>query len=178
MHLYLSSQRRTGPEAFWGMPHGQHTLLCSSDGGLLAVGNNGNGQLGLGHVRSQWELAEVPWGGAKLVQVECGIFHSLVLDEEGTVWETGLSRFYEPQSTFKQVLELPKIIQVAAGSPQSAAVDIDGNLWVWTTENSLSWASTTPRKVEGLQPLRRVACGWGFLVGEAEEGLWVLGITS
>ena len=57
----------------------------------------------------------------------------------------------------------------------SAALDTEGGLWVWTSQEDLSWARSLPQRVEGLPPLLKVACGDNFLVAEAEEGLWVLG---
>ena len=157
------------------MPFGNHTLLLSLEGGILAFGHNNVGQLGLGHTDNQLEPVEVPWNGKQPVQVDWGNAHSLVLDAEGVVWDAGNSRS-SPSSTFQQVPKLPAMTMVAAGENQSAAIDTEGGLWVWTSETDLSWASFLPQRVEGLPPLLKVALGKDFLVAEAEEGtLWVLG---
>ena len=158
------------------MPLGHHTLLLSLEGGLLAFGNNNEGQLGLGHMDHQWQPIEVPWSGPQPVQVDWGWEHSLALDVEGGVWGAGrYSRSSPPSSTFQRVLGLPCVTMVAAGNSHSAAVDIEGGLWVWTSERDLHWSSSLPQRVEGLPPLVKVTCGSDFLVAEAEEGtLWFL----
>jgi alpha-tubulin suppressor-like RCC1 family protein len=173
IHLFIYS--------FIGMPLGNHTLLFSLEGGLLAFGCNQDGQLGLGHRNIQRTPVEVPWNGPKLVQVDWGLRHSLILDEEGGVWEAGC---YQPLDlsptslTFRQVPCLPCITLVAAGESHSAAIDSECCLWVWTGDTGLSWARSLPQRVEGLPSVFKVACGNNFLVAEAEEGLWVLGNNS
>ena len=160
------------------MPFGDHTLLLLEEGSLVAFGANAKGQLGLGHRNDRKEAAEVPWEGPRVVQVDWGCFHSLLLDEEGGVWETGLCRSSSPLVLFQRVPELPVITSVAAGCYHSAAVDEEGSLWLWTSKSSLSWACSTPQQVQSISALYKVACGYDFLVGEAFEGLWVLGDNS
>ena len=158
------------------MPFGNFTLLLSLEGGLWAFGCNFQGQLGLSHERNQLEPIEVPWNGPQPVQVDWGSHHSLVLDAEGGVWETGRSRDSPPSLTFCRVTELPLASLVVAGTSHSAAVDTEGGLWVWTSSSNLSWASFLPQQVKGLPPLIKLACGDSFIIAEAEEGsLWVLG---
>ena len=160
------------------MPAGFHTLLLSLEGDLFAFGCNTEGQLGLGHKNNQLEPAKVPWNGPQPVQVDWGLQHSLVLDAEGGVWEAGPSPSPLSSLIFHQVPELRSITLVAAGSAHSAALDTEGGLWVWTSKTDLSWACSLPQRLEGLPPLIKVACGFNFLVAEAEEGLWVLGDNS
>ena len=156
------------------MPLGDHTLIISLEGDLWAFGCNEEGQLGLGHRNDQHQPAKVPWNGSHLVQVDWGRGHSLVLDVDGSVWETGNSRPF-----LQQVQGLPCITLVAAGGRHSAAIDSEGGLWVWASHTYLSWVSTLPQRVEGLPPLLKVACGWDSLVVEAKEGtLWGLGDNS
>ena len=54
------------------MPFGNHTLLLSLEGALLAFGYNSKGQLGLGHNNDQLTPATVPWKGPQPVQVDWG----------------------------------------------------------------------------------------------------------
>ena len=157
------------------MPKGLHTLLLTKDL-LLAFGRNLEGQLGIGHCVSPAEPVQVPWEGPPPVQADWGFHHSLVLDEEGSVWESGRCRSVDsPFLTFKRVPELPRIVLVVAGYQHSAALDENGVLWAWTAQTRLSWASDIPCRVQGFPKLRKVACGRDFLVGEADNGLWVFG---
>ena len=113
----------------FAMPFGHHTLLLSLEGGLSAFGYNTTGQLGLGHTDNQWKPVEVPWNGPQPVQVDWGDFHSIVLDAEGGVWETGCSRSFTPSLTFQRAPDLPLIAFVASGVSHSAAIDTEGGLW-------------------------------------------------
>ena len=150
------------------MPQGEHTLLFSIDGDLLAFGSNSQGQLGLGHSSISEVPTKVPWKGPKPVQVDWGSCHSLVLDEEGGVWETGRSRYSQPFTSFQKVEELPCITSVSAGDDLSTALGADGALWVWASESVMPWACSVPQKVEGFPPLIKVAAGDDFIeIGRA-----------
>ena len=161
------------------MPLGYHTLLLAETG-LVAFGLNSDGQLGLGHKGSSETLSEVPWVGPRPTQLDWGLLHSLVLDVEGGVWETGRVRSpFDSILTFQKVNELPPITQLAAGYQHSAALDMNGGLWVWTSKSSLEWASHVPSLVKGFPPLQSIVCGEDFLIGEAFGGaVWGIGANS
>ena len=69
---------------------------------------------------------KVPWNGARPVQASWGYDFSLVLEEEGSVWETGKSRTSAAIPLFKRVQELPPVTAVAAGYSLCAALDTNG----------------------------------------------------
>jgi alpha-tubulin suppressor-like RCC1 family protein len=164
--------------SFIGMPLGGHTILLDLEGRLWGFGSNSEGQLGLGYERDEFEPAEISWNGPQPVQLEVGGIHSLILDAQGAVWYAGHSRTCSTSETFQRLPELPCISLVAAGGSHSAAIDAEGRLWVWTSDISLSWACSLPQRVRGLPPIINVTCGFGFLVAEAGEDLWVLGDNS
>ena len=89
------------------MPIGDHTLLLSLEGALLAFGDNTYGQLGLGHKNEQLTPATVPWKGPQPVQVDWGCKHSLVLDAEGGVWQAGVC----PKSLCRASAKLCRALQ-------------------------------------------------------------------
>ena len=161
------------------MPLGVHTLLLGEGGALLSFGCNWEGQLGLGHKDEQMDPARVPWEGPRLVQTDWGFQHSLLLDEQGDVWEAGSARSGSPSFLiFQRAPELSSIVQVAAGNHHSAALDSQGRLWLWKTNQTSHWPST-PQRVEDLPPLAKVACGTSFLFAEDEQGhLWGLGSNT
>ena len=169
-----------GVQCCHSMPHGYHTLLLLEEGGsLVGFGRNKQGQLGLGHCEDQLVPVIVPWDGPRPVQVEWGRQHSLVLDEEGSVWEAGRFCSASTSATFRPIEGLPAMATIACSAFLSAALDMNGALWVWTSNQQLMWASAVPSQVVGIPILSKVACGGSFLVGETSEGvLWVLGLNG
>ena len=120
----------------------------------------------------------VPWEGPRPVQVDWGSRHSLVLDEEGGVWEAGLSRSQTTSQaiqTFQRAKEIPPATFVSAGYFHSVALDTNGTLWVWTSCNYQSWSSLA-MPIANLHPIVRVAGGINFLLAEDDRGdIWVIG---
>ena len=89
------------------------------------------------------------------------------------MWQSGLCR--PSTSFFIPVLGLPVIVEIGAGFYHSAALDINGDLWVWANQRVMSWASFEPCRMEGLPPLHRMACGKDFVVAESSQGLHIVG---
>ena len=101
--------------------------------------------------------------------MDWGYGHSLVLDAEGGVagWSLpGISFLF----CFPTSPRASPIALIAACSSHSAAIDAEGNLWVWTSRTDLSLACFLPQRLVGVAKLPEVACGYKFLVAEAEEG--------
>ncbi|CAN0164477.1 unnamed protein product [Ectocarpus sp. 6 AP-2014] len=67
-----------------------HTVALSRAGEVVAFGRNDYGQLGLGHRESTWQGGQVPdLAGKRIIQVACGSYHTISLDDEGRVYPFG-----------------------------------------------------------------------------------------
>ena len=116
---------------------------------------------------------QVPWVGPPLIKVDWGRSHSLLLDSEGGVWEAGTSGVDNSEftSNFRRVEGLPEITQISAGYDHSAVIDTEGNLWVWSGHPC--YQRLNPQQISLPSKLSKVACGWGQLLAEGQDGaLW------
>jgi alpha-tubulin suppressor-like RCC1 family protein len=141
-----------------------HSLALDSNGQIWAMGQNDDGQLGLGSTNSQSSFQPVTIASlaptAKIVSIAAGYEHSLALDSDGKLWATGSNfvgelGFGNPdwgthESLFKSVTisGLPlgaKIISIAAGDLYSLALDSNGKLWAtgWNHRGQLGLGNTT-----------------------------------
>ena len=65
-----------------------HTAFITDIGNIYTLGNNGNGQLGLGHHPSTSIPIQIP-GFNNVLQVSCGDTHTAFITEEGTIYTFG-----------------------------------------------------------------------------------------
>ena len=65
-----------------------HSLFLDSEGNVFSVGNNGDGQLGLGHNTNQNELNKIP-NIPPIRIISCGNSSSYLIDFEGNLWSFG-----------------------------------------------------------------------------------------
>eukprot|EP01083_Nonionella_stella_P082502 227708_1 len=76
-------QIRTGSE---------HSFFLDGNGEIWGAGDNAFGQLGLGHSDPVETPARIDWfvdGGIVIVDVQCGLYHALALDEDGKIYSWG-----------------------------------------------------------------------------------------
>eukprot|EP00980_Cylindrotheca_fusiformis_P004137 scaffold902_cov147-Cylindrotheca_fusiformis.AAC.2 len=126
-----------------------HTILCTRSGQLFVAGSNNAGQLGLEsrNLISSSSLLKHPRDGGKFVSAEAGVNHTLLLDDDGDVWQMG------DGNGLRRVLSDVHATAIAAGGGQNVAI-------VSTAHRSTSMLKTPP----GLESLLD-----GFL-SETEEG--------
>ena len=131
-----------------------HSLAVGSDGNLYAWGNNQNGQLGDGTTTNQTAstMATTP-AGKRFVQVAAGGSHSMALDRDGTVWTWGsnekgqLGRTPDDSNSAGKPGQAATpagvtFIAVSAGADHSTALDRDGNIWTWGSDQSRQLGSS------------------------------------
>ena len=132
----------TGVVAIAGI--GFHSLALRSDGTVWAWGDNGYGQLGDGTTTNSETPVQVLGAGGSgyltgIVAIAGGMYHSLALRNDGTVWTWGYNYYSAPtnSNTPVQVLGaggsgfLTGIVAIAGGSVHSLAVKSDGTVWAW-----------------------------------------------
>ena len=68
---------------------GYHTFILKNDGTLWGTGYNGNGQLGLGDGNNRTTFTQITANADDIKSVYCGWNHTLILENDGTLWDTG-----------------------------------------------------------------------------------------
>jgi alpha-tubulin suppressor-like RCC1 family protein len=155
---------------------GFHSLAVKSDGTVWAWGMNTNGQLGDGSTLAKNAPVQVGVGfssGNGPVVLAAGNAHSLIVKSDGTVWAWGLNSSGQlgdgdgtaaQKTSPVQVLGagdavfLTDVVNVAAGSTHSLAVQADGTVLAWGSNSSGQLGDpsvtsrNTPGQVAGLGP--------------------------
>ncbi|TGK44727.1 RCC1 domain-containing protein [Leptospira andrefontaineae] len=179
-----------------------NSLAIKDDGKVYTWGANAQGQLGLGNTTelavgtagnpaAQTPPTEVP-GISDAVMGAFGFNHAVILKSDGTVVAFGQNNVgqlgnADPAITSTTVSSNPvlvvgltNIIQVIAGSQHSAALDSNGDVYVWgrnqygnlgngTTSTSTA-ISSTPTKVPGLTGIKHIANGRDHILALKSDG--------
>jgi hypothetical protein len=148
----------------------EHAIIASSDAGLLGFGRT-NSVFGLGGnapfgnpglaVDSRFDSA-VPAGVglSQIVDVECGLNHTVALDRSGQVWVWGQNQSGQlgtggtaTSALPVQLAGLPPITAVAAGRESSLAIAADGRVFAWGLRSEIGIPDAgmlvlTPRTVD------------------------------
>ncbi len=176
-----------------------HSIALTSDGKILAWGNNLHGELGNGNFNSSVfpGFVKLSYGGSLFsittmiaISTNGGSFnygqHNLALADNGTVWawgandkgQCGTGSIGGYQNVIKQVVGLTNIIAVACGPDHSLALKSDGTVWAWGNNfrgqlgNGMSGYGnnkSTPVQVAGLTNVVAIAAGGTRVVGNKDE---------
>lgn len=116
-----------------------HLLALQSDGTVMAMGRNGDGQLGDGSSDDRDHLVAVG-SLTDVIQVAAASSTSFALTTTGSLYAWGANDYGQlgngteddaPHSTPELVPGLPTIAMVAAGRDHVLVVDEDGGVWGW-----------------------------------------------
>ncbi|KAI3472760.1 hypothetical protein Pfo_031077 [Paulownia fortunei] len=149
---------------------------------FAAVWGNGDfGRLGLGNLESQWRPKPIlpsAFDDQGLKEIACGGAHTLFLTENGDVYATGLNDFGQLGISESQnytteplrVSSIPKrIIKISAGYHHSAAITVDGELYIWG--KNANGQLGLGKKAEKIIPLpRKVECLDGVAIKTTSLG--------
>ena len=70
-----------------------HTIVLLDDGTVYGCGDNTVGQLGNGNNTQQTTLVPMILTGKKVINIACGVYHTIVLLDDGTVYGCGYNFF-------------------------------------------------------------------------------------
>lgn len=174
---------------------GYHSLALRADGTVWAWGSNDHGQLGDGNnINSNTPvpvtgLADAGGNYFHMTQVAGGLYHSLALKSDGTVWAWGDNRYgalgdgtNSSSTTPVQVSGMRNIVQVSGGALHSLALRADGTVWAWGNNDygQLGDGTTSngyyPVRVSGLTGVTQVAGGSQHALAVKSDGtVWAWG---
>lgn len=149
-----------------------HFIILKEDGSVWSWGNNTYGQLGAKRTEdSANPLPILKEDGNRLsniVAVAAGGNHSVALDSSGKVWTWGYNYNgqlgHSPANTKNAnptiVMNLPKIVAIAAGDQHTLAVDERGIVWSWG-RNAYGQLGYTTSGISAITP-KAIATSNGF----------------
>lgn len=153
--------------------------ILTTDGKLYTAGANGAGQLGRNGVAASSTLGIVNFDG-KIVDVQMGYDHMVVLDDKGQMWGVGSNSYGQlgtknaggNASTFQLVVS--NVAQMAAGRRNTLYIDKSGNLWGLGDNRwgklSASHGDSIASPVKMLSKVTYVSCGEHQMVAVTEAG--------
>ena len=152
---------------------GYHSLFLTASGTVYATGDNDNGQLGDGTTtRRSVPVTVTSLGPIMVTAIAAGLYHSLAVAADGTVYAWGLNNYgqlgsgtTQDSAGALQVAGLTGVAAVAAGDYTSLALLRDGTARAWGNNgygqlgNNSTSSSSTPVAVTGLSSAVALAAG-------------------
>lgn len=138
-----------------------HVMLLTNMGEVYSFGSNSSGQFGNGTFTSNDMTNPMKITGLSNVKdIACGIQHSVILKNDGTVWVAGrnfnnqlLNNNLEESAYFLKVPGLDNVINIAASDFTIVAQKSDGQLWIWGRDIY----SDTVYKVDGIYDIKKIS---------------------
>ncbi len=169
-------------EGLWSVevtnPDGQSAVLAdavevwSSQPYLNAMGANSCGQLGIG--TNTWSPHPALIDG--VVEVAAGLNSTLVLREDGTVWEC---QFWAPPH---RVADLAGVVAITVGEAHCLVLKSNGTVWAWGRNDAgqLGDGTTTyretPVQVPGVAQVVAIAAGsYQSIAVQSDGTVWAWG---
>ncbi|RYR09569.1 hypothetical protein Ahy_B05g077936 [Arachis hypogaea] len=152
-----------------------HSAFVSDTGCLFTCGDASFGQLGHGDYTSRCSPAKVSsFDNRRVAKVACGMRHSLVLLEDcssnqvygfgsGKRGQLGVSKDRVKSINLPQVVsgfEDVETVDIAANGDHSAAISVDGNLYIWGRGFKGYEDANSPRRLNSTLSFTKVALGW------------------
>ena len=113
-----------------------HTITLSNDGTLYSFGDNGEGQLGLGHNNRAFLFPTPISNLPQISKISCGFNFTICVDCQGIMWSFGengsgqlgtgnKTKFNVPQ----KIHDIPPVLYVSCGLEHTLIITTDSNLW-------------------------------------------------
>jgi alpha-tubulin suppressor-like RCC1 family protein len=160
-----------------------------SDGTVWAWGDNYFGELGNGTNTNSNVPVQVS-GLTGVTAIAGGGYHSLALKSDGTVWawgdnadgQLGNGTLFNINVVPVPVSGLTEITAIAGGGHHSLALNNDGTVWAWGSNdsgqlgNGTNTDSNVPVQVSGLTGITAIAAGWDHSLALKNGGtVWAWG---
>ena len=151
---------------------GEYHTLAAFGSGLFAFGLGLSGRLGTGNETDQSEptLIGGPLSGKTIVAISAGGHHSATIVSPGVLYTWGGSSFGKlGHGSSVSCCLVPKLVaglshtrlvQVSLGQHHSAALAVNGDVYVWGKSQGLKCEDLwSPEKVADLPPISSIMCG-------------------
>jgi alpha-tubulin suppressor-like RCC1 family protein len=159
-----------------------------ADGTLWTWGANNYGQLGRNDTTSWVETPTQVGSSSDWKQVSCGTRHSLSLDSAGHLYFWGQYSWGANSGTIQHtpIIYDPFLYQyVCAGNSTSAAIHINGSLWIWGFNYSGflgfgdNYDRTVPTQIDADADWSKIYVGSTFFLGlKNDKTLWGWGYNG
>ncbi|KAL7644766.1 UNVERIFIED_CONTAM: hypothetical protein RMT77_004579 [Armadillidium vulgare] len=163
----------------------EHTTIVTGSGRVFVIGNNSNGQLGLGSRKSVSKPSCIKaLKPQRVIQIACGRAHTLAATDIGSVFawgnngdgQLGVGNFEDKNSPV-EILKLPKPpLQLAAGSAHSMLLTDNGQIYAWGSNKEgqlgfLNGSKLLPSKLELNFKISSISCGYYHSLAITDDGL-------
>ena len=152
-----------------------HSMFVTSDGSLWGMGENDDGQLGLGDNLARSAPALITTG---VSVVAAGDFHTLFIKTDGSLWSMGRNDRGQLGDTTTTARNVPasiaaSVAQIAGGSAHTLFVKTNGSLWACgeTALGRLGNGTTSAGVVS--TPLQIVASGVSAVAAGGAHSLFL-----
>ncbi|HWX18985.1 MAG TPA: hypothetical protein VN578_03660 [Candidatus Binatia bacterium] len=162
-----------------------HSLYLTGNGSLWAMGDNTDGQLGLGSIPETNYAVMIVSSG--VTAVAAGAYHSLFIKSDGSLWAMGANGYGQlgDNSTSNKFtpeqIAFNGVTAIAAGDAHSLFIKSDGSLWSmgWNYEGQLGTGDFMDHKLPVLIVSSNViavaAGGSHSLFIKSDGSLWGMG---
>ena len=169
----------------------EHSLILKNDGTLWSCGYNRYGQLGLGDTTNRNIFTQATTNADDIKSVYCGIFYTLILKNDGTLWGCGRNDYGQlglgdtnSRTTFTQITtNTDNIKSIYCGGNYTLILKNDGTLWGCgqNTDYQLGLGDNTNRTTftqitTNTDNIKSVYCGYNHTLILKNDGtLWGCG---
>jgi alpha-tubulin suppressor-like RCC1 family protein len=169
---------------------GNHSLALTENGDVYAWGANDIGQAGTGAPDPFYLLPVLLETIDNVIQIEAGLYMSVALKSDGTVWAWGRNdsgnlgnASYENSSVPVQVQGLNNVVQIGAGPWHVFALTTGGELYGWGQNNfavlglgsNFPPTYNTPQLVN-IADVMKIDAGYNHSIALKEDGtVWTWG---